>query len=87
MRPIDADKLKESLFPSDDEIIKGFCHTIDAQETLDVKPMVQGHWIEIKTKRGTVVALSCDICHCPPKHAIRSRYCPNCGAFMESEEK
>lgn len=50
-----------------------------------------GHWIEITNQRGTVIALRCSACEKSPKHAIRSDYCPNCGAKMiepaESEEQ
>ena len=42
-----------------------------------------GHWISIKSKRGTEIAVRCDCCGNSPKHSIRSDFCPNCGAKME----
>lgn len=36
-------------------------------------------WIEIKNKNGTVIALRCPHCGGSPKHAARSKFCPNCG--------
>lgn len=41
-----------------------------------------GKWIEITTPRGTVIALRCSVCEKSPKHAIRSDFCPHCGADM-----
>ena len=46
-----------------------------------------GHWIPIKNKRGTEIAIRCSCCGNSPKHAIRSDFCPNCGIKMESENK
>jgi flagellar biosynthesis/type III secretory pathway protein FliH len=46
-----------------------------------------GHWIEITNNRGTVIALRCSRCEKSPKYAIKSDFCPSCGADMrESEE-
>ena len=92
MRPIDADELEKSLenYSNSHGLINAFVeflNVVDEMPTLDVKPVVQGHWIEIKNKRGTVVALRCNVCGCSPKHTIRSRCCPNCGAVIESENK
>lgn len=41
-----------------------------------------GHWIKITNPRGTVIALRCSACEKSPKHAIRSDFCPHCGADM-----
>jgi hypothetical protein len=46
-----------------------------------------GHWIDIKNKRGTVIAARCSCCEKSPKHAIRSDFCPNCGAKMQGRRK
>ncbi len=43
-----------------------------------------GHWISIRNKNGTEIAIRCDCCGNSPKHAIRSDYCPNCGARIEA---
>lgn len=52
-------------------------------ELLPVTPKPKtGKWIEITTPRGTVIALRCSACEKSPKHAIRSDFCPNCGADM-----
>ena len=45
-----------------------------------------GKWIELTNKTGTVIALRCNCCGKSPKHAIRSLYCPNCGAEMRGGE-
>ena len=47
--------------------------------------MKKGHWVDITNKHGTVVALRCSCCEESPKHAIRSAFCPNCGAEMLEE--
>lgn len=44
-----------------------------------------GKWIKIKNRNGSVIALRCSECSKSPKYAIRSDYCPNCGAKMEGE--
>ena len=46
----------------------------------------KGHWIDITNKNGTVIAVRCSHCKESPKHAIKSDYCPNCGARMATEE-
>lgn len=46
-----------------------------------------GHWIDIKNKNETVIAVRCSRCMKSPKHAIKSDFCPKCGAKMvESQE-
>lgn len=48
-----------------------------------ISPQIKkGHWIDITSKNGTVIALRCSCCKESPKHAIRSAFCPNCGAEM-----
>lgn len=46
-----------------------------------------GKWVELTNKTGTVIALRCNCCGKSPKHAIRSLYCPNCGAEMGGSEE
>lgn len=41
-----------------------------------------GHWIDVTNKHGTVIAAKCSCCKNYPKHAIKSIFCPNCGAKM-----
>ena len=58
-------------------------------EALKALPPVQqkyGRWIEIKNKKGTVIAIKCDKCSQFPKHGVRSDFCPNCGADMRGEQ-
>jgi hypothetical protein len=43
----------------------------------------KGHWIDITNKNKTVIAVRCSCCEKSPKYAIKSDYCPNCGAKME----
>lgn len=45
----------------------------------------QGEWIEIgkKMKNGKTVAVRCNKCGNSPKYAVRSKFCPNCGAKMK----
>lgn len=45
----------------------------------------KGEWIEHKTKGGTVIALTCPKCMKSPKNAVRSDFCPHCGADMRGE--
>lgn len=53
-----------------------------------VSPQIKkGNWIDIKSKKGTVIALRCSCCKESPKHAIRSVFCPNCGAEMSEADK
>jgi hypothetical protein len=47
-----------------------------------------GHWIDITNKNKTVIAVRCSCCEKSPKYAIKSDFCPNCGADMrEIEDK
>ena len=63
----------------------------DAVDMMEKLPPVTptrkaGKWIEVKNKNGTVIALRCNCCEKSPKHAIRSLWCPNCGADMRGGE-
>lgn len=51
------------------------------------KPPQEGHWIDIKNKNGTVIATRCSRCGNSPKHAIKSDFCPNCGADMRGGKR
>ena len=48
-------------------------------------PLPKGVWQTISNKNGTPIALRCTACGNSPKHAIRSDYCPNCGASMRGD--
>lgn len=56
-----------------------------ARKALEQEPR-EGHWIDIKNKNGTVIAVRCSKCGNSPKHAIKSDFCPNCGADMREVE-
>lgn len=52
-----------------------------AIKALEQEPKA-GHWVDITNKNGTVIAVRCSCCKESPKHAIKSDFCPNCGAKM-----
>ena len=97
MRPIDADAFKEYIqkcFETANDLFKEEYKSFAAQITLgllkdiDDQPTVyaaqnKGEWIEIRSKRtGAVIALRCNKCLRHPKHAVRTDFCPHCGADM-----
>ena len=59
------------------------CDAIDSVEIENVQPVVHARWINITNKNGTVIALRCSSCEQSPKYAIKSDWCPNCGARMD----
>lgn len=67
----------------------------EIQDTLEDLPPATpapktGRWKNIYNKSGTPVAVRCTACGKSPKRAIKSDFCPKCGAKMvepqESEE-
>lgn len=70
-----------------DEVLKQLLGNICSVNVLPpVSPQIKkGHWIDITNKKGSVIALRCSCCKESPKHAIRSVFCPNCGAEMLEE--
>jgi hypothetical protein len=60
-------------------------------ESLDVSPVVHGHWFSLTDCSNAGVY--CSVCHkkvwkedyawCNRKNKLRSNYCPNCGAKMD----
>ena len=57
-------------------------HDVCVIKTEDEDPKA-GHWIDIyKRNTNIVIAIRCPKCGESPKHAIRSRFCPNCGFRM-----
>ena len=62
-------------------------------ETIDAVPVVRGEWTSLTECSNEGVY--CSVCHkkvwkadyaiCTKTNKIRSNYCPNCGAKMESE--
>ena len=66
------------------EVLRQILNNICSVDALPpIRPqMKKGHWIDITNKNETVIALRCSCCKESPKHAIRSAFCPNCGADM-----
>ena len=63
-----------------EQLLNNICST---NALSPVNPQIKkGHWIDIKSKTGSVIAWRCSCCKESPKHAIRSKFCPNCGANM-----
>ena len=85
MRPIDADALKESLAGN-----KAIDYAIDNAPTLDVRPVVHGHWIEGWDTKCSVCGMS--FSEMPFSYDAEggpdwvSKYCPNCGNPMDEKE-
>jgi NADH pyrophosphatase NudC (nudix superfamily) len=64
----------------EDGIMMGF---VREQPTADVKPVVHGHWFNSTTLSGEMV-FGCSCCSFRWEH--KYKFCPNCGAEMESED-
>lgn len=64
------------------------CNALDTLPSADVQPVRHGHWIEhvydLFPTEGTV---ECSECH---EHEsiflVNDKYCPNCGARMDSKD-
>ena len=71
------------------EVLRQILNNICSVDALPpVSPQIKkGHWIDIKSKKGTVIAAKCSCCMNYPKHAIRSAFCPNCGAEMADPQE
>ena len=88
MRLIDADALiqkrNHAKNYSPDMYVIGQGYVMDAP-TIDAVPMVRGEWVgfdyEYWGEVGTAYACS----ECDDKTTVKTNYCPNCGAKMESE--
>lgn len=88
MRPIDADALKGSLI-GNRYGVKAIDYAIDQAPTLDVRPVVHGHWIEKGTDEICSVC-GMSFCEMPFTYDLGSgdyirNYCPNCGNPMDLE--
>lgn len=56
----------------------------------DVAPVVHGHWIRFKESDTCYVHMRCSACSAywsDPSHADYFRYCPNCGAKMDTDSE
>ena len=100
-RYIDAEHLKETLnsirtiiekdYGSSANIVIGClnaaCNEVDREPTADVEPIRHAHWIE--QGRGYNWSFVCSQCGHVDGFPFneRMKYCPNCGAYMDEEEK
>ena len=99
MRLIDADKAKEKLRgnaqkdgnPFVGAIVEMFCEFLDQAPTVENVPAsvtpVHGEWILKHVGRGHY--WECSVCHTNPCIYVTNdtKFCPNCGAKMDEEEK
>lgn len=100
MRLIDADKLRKDVLDLPN-CPNGFSDTydkamiltlVDEQPTVEVEPIRHGRWIDDKGM------YKCSVCNnlwahwwivaCPEDRMYKEmKFCPNCGAKMDGEEK
>lgn len=66
------------------EMKKSIEELIDEEQTADVQEVKHGHWIEINSDMGIY---RCSQCRETVGGQTGSRFCPNCGAKMDEEEK
>lgn len=93
MRLIDADALKELKFPNgESEYVTGWNDAISAimtfQPTIDAEPVRHGGWVSqtlISTSNGTYMMHKCS--ECGDMTINRYKYCPNCGARMDEDDR
>ena len=79
--------------PPDAHYPSWYAEKIKEIPTEDVTPVRHGHWVSLTDCSNAGVY--CSNCHkkvykedyasCNRKNKLRSNYCPNCGAKMESE--
>lgn len=83
-RPIDADRLKE-VFKRNFCTVDVFEQIIDAQPTIDL--VTRGEWILKHIGHGHY--FECSVCYTNPCIYVTedTKFCPNCGAKMGSEEE
>lgn len=90
MRLIDADALKESLV-GNRYGVKAIDYAIDNAPTLDVRPVVHGHWI----RKCDTHCSACGVgfSEMPYSYDVEDgtgyveKFCPNCGAIMDEKEE
>jgi hypothetical protein len=90
MRLIDADALKKQYYPFPCAIGVENAVTIRAineAPTIDAAPVVRGEWVKCDDYKGWLVCSVCHDCYVDNEwvNGKKWRYCPNCGAKMESE--
>ena len=69
-----------------DDLARAFAErkTSENAPTADVHEVKHGHWIEMNSDMGIY---RCSQCREIVGAQTRSRFCPNCGAIMDEEEK
>lgn len=83
MRLIDADALKKNKVYSRPrrEYVVPVAY-IDWAETVD--QVKHAHWIVKKNNNGSIINFWCSSCG-PDVNYVMDKYCPHCGAKMDSE--
>lgn len=95
-RYIDADILAEMVEEefdglvvydvAPDEAVDDICDIINSCPTVDVAPVVHGHWITVYREDGTK-ADKCSVCTDAVKYFdYKYGWCPHCGAKMDESE-
>ena len=75
-----------------DQAINTAYDAIQETPAVDVAPVVHGRWIRFKETDPETgyIHMKCSVCSAywsDPSHADHFRYCPNCGAKMDGEER
>lgn len=95
MRPIDANELKTHSFQVDISDCESesavLLRDIDEAPTLDVRPVVHGHWI----RKWDTHCSACGVGFSEMPYSYDTedgpgyveKFCPNCGAIMDEKEE
>ena len=101
-RHIDAEKLKcsidsetDSIFDWDmtiEELYYNLCKLIDDEPTADVQEVKHGHWIPERDpdEGNRIQCYHCSVCDDDFHYIgafVATKFCPNCGARMDGEER
>lgn len=86
--PDDADYTEYSEFF--DKMLQAFKNVVDTSPTIDVEPVVHGHWVRYCD--GAELQLICSNCgyeyiEADPDCTEEHNYCPHCGAKMDEEQE
>ncbi len=102
MRPIDADPLIDDFkriaricasgHDTDGAFIADLCiHKVECvAPTLDVRPVVHGHWIHPSRNSkidNKAIFSDCSVCGYSVAVIDAKNYCPNCGNPMDEKEE
>lgn len=70
--------------------LNAFIATLVSIPAADVAPVRHGHWIRFKENDSCYVHMRCSACSAywsDPSHADYFRFCPNCGAKMDTDSE